>query len=95
MVVVLSHSGMGDEVHTDKEDDITYQLTEVEGVDAIITGHNHDVFPGSFGDLENVDQEKGTINGVPVVMPGKFGSHLGVIDLTLEPRGKKWRITNS
>ncbi|PKG44776.1 MULTISPECIES: bifunctional 2',3'-cyclic-nucleotide 2'-phosphodiesterase/3'-nucleotidase [unclassified Planococcus (in: firmicutes)] len=95
VVVVLSHSGMGDEVHTDKEDDITYQLTEVDGVDAIITGHNHDVFPGSFGDLENVDQENGTINGVPVVMPGKFGSHLGVIDLTLEPRGKKWRITNS
>ncbi|WP_341961958.1 bifunctional 2',3'-cyclic-nucleotide 2'-phosphodiesterase/3'-nucleotidase [Planococcus maritimus] len=94
VVVVLSHSGMGDEVHTDKEDDITYQLTEVEGVDAIITGHNHDVFPGSFSELDNVDQEKGTINGVPVVMPGKFGSHLGVIDLTLEPRGKKWRITN-
>ncbi|QMT16774.1 bifunctional 2',3'-cyclic-nucleotide 2'-phosphodiesterase/3'-nucleotidase [Planococcus maritimus] len=94
VVVVLSHSGMGDEVHSDKEDDITYQLTEVEGVDAIITGHNHDVFPGSFSELDNVDQEKGTINGVPVVMPGKFGSHLGVIDLTLEPRGKKWRITN-
>lgn len=94
VVVVLSHSGMGDETHTDKEDDITYQLTEVDGVDAIITGHNHDVFPGSFSELENVDQEKGTINGVPVVMPGKFGSHLGVIDLTLEPRGKKWRITN-
>lgn len=95
VVVVLSHSGMGDETHTVGEDDITYQLTELDGVDAIITGHNHDVFPGSFGDLENVDQEKGTINGVPVVMPGKFGSHLGVIDLTLEQRGKKWRITNS
>ncbi|MGM0897029.1 MAG: bifunctional 2',3'-cyclic-nucleotide 2'-phosphodiesterase/3'-nucleotidase [Bacillota bacterium] len=95
VVVVLSHSGMGDEEHTVGEDDITYQLTELDGVDAIITGHNHDVFPGAFSELENVDQENGTINGVPVVMPGKFGSHLGVIDLTLEPRGKKWRITNS
>lgn len=94
VVVVLSHSGMGDEVHTVGEENVTYQLTEVDGVDAIITGHNHDVFPGSYSELANVDQENGTINGTPVVMPGKFGSHLGVIDLTLEPRGKKWRITN-
>lgn len=94
VVVVLSHSGMGDEVHTVGEENVTYQLTEVDGVDAIITGHNHDVFPGSYSELANVDQENGTINGTPVVMPGKFGSHLGVIDLTLEPRGKTWRITN-
>lgn len=95
VVVVLAHSGMGDEVHTPGEDDITYQLTQLDGVDAIITGHNHDVFPGSFSELANVDQEQGTINGTPVVMPGKFGSHLGVIDLTLEPKGKDWQIVNS
>lgn len=94
VVVVLAHSGMGDEVHTVGEDDITYQLTQLDGVDAIITGHNHDVFPGAFSDLPNVDQEQGTINGTPVVMPGKFGSHLGVIDLTLEPKGKNWRIVD-
>ncbi|MDQ0428376.1 2',3'-cyclic-nucleotide 2'-phosphodiesterase/3'-nucleotidase [Planomicrobium stackebrandtii] len=94
VVVVLSHSGMGDETHDIGEEDITYQLTEVEGVDAIITGHNHDVFPGSYSELANVDQEKGLINGTPVVMPGKFGSHLGVIDLTLEKKGKNWTVTD-
>lgn len=92
VVVVLSHSGMGDETYDVGEEDITYQLTEVDGVDAIITGHNHDVFPGSFSELANVDQEKGLINGTPVVMPGKFGSHLGVIDLTLEKKGKHWNV---
>lgn len=94
VVVVLSHSGMGDEKHDVGEENITYQLSEIDGIDAIITGHNHDVFPGSYGDLKNVDQEQGTINGTPVVMPGKFGSHLGVIDLKLSPKGEEWEIVS-
>ncbi|AQQ54241.1 bifunctional 2',3'-cyclic-nucleotide 2'-phosphodiesterase/3'-nucleotidase [Planococcus lenghuensis] len=92
VVVVLSHSGMGDEEHVVGEENITYQLTELEGVDAVITGHNHVTFPGSYGDLEGVNMEEGTINGTPVVMPGKFGSHLGVIDLHLKQLGGKWQV---
>lgn len=94
VVVVLSHSGMGDETHEDGEEDITYQLSEIDGIDAIITGHNHDVFPGSYSDLKNVNQEQGTINGTPIVMPGKFGSHLGIIDLKLSPKGEEWEIVS-
>lgn len=94
VVVVLSHSGMGDEKHDVGEEDITYQLSEIDGIDAIITGHNHDLFPGSYGDLKNVNQEQGTINGTPIVMPGKFGSHLGVIDLKLSPKGEEWEIVS-
>ena len=92
IIVVLSHSGMGDEIHTNGEDDVTYQISELDGVDAILTGHNHAVFPGDFGDLKNVDSEHGTVNGTPVVMPGKFGSHLGVIDLELEKAGDQWAV---
>lgn len=94
VVVVLSHSGMGDENHEVGEENITYQLTELEGVDAVITGHNHDLFPGSYGDLAGVDTEQGTINGTPVVMPGKFGSHLGVIDLKLSQEGDEWDVVS-
>lgn len=94
VVVVLSHSGMGDETYEVGEEDITYQLSSIKGIDAIITGHNHDVFPGSYGELKNVDQEQGTINGTPIVMPGKFGSHLGVIDLKLAPKGKEWEVVS-
>ena len=83
VIVVIAHTGMGDETHDVGEPDVTYQITELDGVNAVITGHNHAVFPGDFSDLENVNTEQGTVNGVPVVMPGKFGSHLGVIDLTL------------
>ncbi|MGE6368809.1 bifunctional 2',3'-cyclic-nucleotide 2'-phosphodiesterase/3'-nucleotidase [Planococcus kocurii] len=94
VVVVLSHSGMGDEKYDIGEEDITYQLSEIDGIDAIVTGHNHDVFPGSYGDLKNVNQQQGTINGTPVVMPGNFGSHLGVIDLQLSPKGKDWNVAS-
>ena len=93
VIVVLSHSGLGDTTHTVGEEDISYLLTKVEGVDAIISGHAHGVFPGSVdASLTNVDIEKGTMNGVPIVMPGKYGSHLGVIDLTLEQKGEEWEV---
>ncbi|MCM3388575.1 bifunctional 2',3'-cyclic-nucleotide 2'-phosphodiesterase/3'-nucleotidase [Ureibacillus chungkukjangi] len=93
VIVVLSHSGLGDATHTVGEEDISYLLTKVEGVDAIISGHAHGVFPGSVdASLTNVDIEKGTMNGVPIIMPGKYGSHLGVIDLTLEQKGEEWDV---
>ncbi|MER2089008.1 MAG: bifunctional 2',3'-cyclic-nucleotide 2'-phosphodiesterase/3'-nucleotidase [Sporosarcina sp.] len=92
IIIVLAHSGMGDETHTVGEDDVTYQISQLDGVDAILTGHNHAVFPGDFEDLENIDMEQGTVNGTPVIMPGKFGSHLGVIDLDLEKAGDQWTV---
>jgi 2',3'-cyclic-nucleotide 2'-phosphodiesterase len=94
VVVVLSHSGMGDATHEIGEEDISYLLTKINDVDAVITGHAHAVFPGKVDDsLTNVDQENGTMNGVPIVMPGKYGSHLGVIDLTLEQKNGEWDVT--
>lgn len=96
VIVVLSHSGIGNMTHEVGEEDVTYLLTKVKGVDAIITGHAHQVFPDKeLKDLKNVDIKNGTINGVPVVMPGKFGSHLGVIDLELVKKGNDWNVKKS
>lgn len=94
VIVVLSHSGMGDATHEAGEDDISYLLSKIEDVDAIVTGHTHGVFPGDKLDpsLTNVDEAQGTMNGVPIVMPGKYGSHLGVIDLQLEQDGEEWNV---
>ena len=70
-----------------------YYLTEVEGIDAIAFGHSHAVFPSkAFANLPNTDVEKGTINGVPSVMPGRWGDHLGVIDLVLKQKGDSWTV---
>lgn len=94
IIVALSHSGIGTEERVMMEENATYDLTKVEGIDAVITGHNHLDFPGDFKTLPGVDTEKGTINGVPVVMPNKFGAKLGVIDLTIVKEKGKWKVQN-
>lgn len=95
VIVVLSHSGIGDATHEVGEEDISYLLSKIPDVDAIITGHAHSVFPGKVDEsLTNVDIENGTMNGVPLVMAGKFGSHLGVIDLQLEKDGESWDVVS-
>ncbi|WP_245154004.1 bifunctional 2',3'-cyclic-nucleotide 2'-phosphodiesterase/3'-nucleotidase [Jeotgalibacillus proteolyticus] len=95
VIVVLSHSGIGDAEYTEMEENATYNLTQVDGVDAIITGHSHLSFPGEFADLPGVDTEKGTINGVPVVMPGNWGNKLGVMDLTLSKVKGDWKVKDA
>ena len=46
-------------------------LAAVEGIDAIMTGHNHLMFPSSaFADFAGVDADKGTIHGKPATMGG-------------------------
>jgi 2',3'-cyclic-nucleotide 2'-phosphodiesterase len=95
LIVVLSHSGMGDTTYKEFEEDAAYDLTKVEGVDAIISGHNHKTFPGDFKDLPGVDTANGTVNGVPFVMPGNWGNQLGVIDLTINKEKGKWKVSNA
>ncbi|MCL1701992.1 bifunctional 2',3'-cyclic-nucleotide 2'-phosphodiesterase/3'-nucleotidase [Lysinibacillus sp. Bpr_S20] len=94
VIVVLSHSGIGEDTYEKGAENVGYQISEIEGVDALITGHSHLTFPGDYKNLKNVDQEKGTINGVPTVMAGSYGSYLGVIDLKLEQQGSKWVVVN-
>ena len=72
------------------------RLAEVPGVTAILFGHSHGEFPGRFFNTHpRVDLAAGTINGVPATMPGFWGSHLGVIDLTLEQSGTVWTVAQS
>lgn len=94
VVVVLSHSGIGSDTFVEGTENVGYQIAEMEGVDALITGHSHAQFPGDYKDLKNVDSEKGTINGTPTVMPGSYGSFLGVIDLELEKVKGEWLVND-
>ncbi len=96
LVVAIPHSGFGPTEQQGMEENASYLLSRVEGVDAILFGHSHTVFPSeAFSDEPNVDLEKGTINGVPAVMPGFWGDHLGVIDLTLEVSDDEWTVVDS
>lgn len=95
VIVAIPHSGVSTDPHKLGAENSTYYLSEVEGIDAIAFGHSHSVFPGKgFDGLQGVDNQKGTINGVAAVMPGRWGSHVGVMDLTLEKEDGKWQVTN-
>lgn len=94
IIIALSHSGIGSADESDLMENASVPLAMVEGIDAIMTGHNHLVFPGTrFADFAGVDVEKGTIHGKPAAMGGFWGSHLGVIDLMLENDGGTWKVS--
>ncbi|MCX7645366.1 MAG: bifunctional 2',3'-cyclic-nucleotide 2'-phosphodiesterase/3'-nucleotidase [Rhodobacteraceae bacterium] len=93
IIVALSHSGIGPATHAEGMENASVPLARVEGIDALMTGHQHLVFPGdAFAGVAGVDCAAGTIHGKPAVMGGAWGSHLGVIDLLLETSGGEWRI---
>lgn len=85
LVVAVAHTGIStDEITSyDAQENAAYYLAQVEGIDAMILGHQHSHFPGDFADIEGIDNDKGLIFGVPTVQPGSWGSHLGIIDLDL------------
>ncbi|HFI0119325.1 TPA: bifunctional 2',3'-cyclic-nucleotide 2'-phosphodiesterase/3'-nucleotidase [Streptococcus suis] len=101
IVLVLSHSGIGDDQYEVGEENVGYQIASLSGVDAVITGHSHAEFPGTaekpsfYAKYAGVDDTNGKINGTPVTMAGKYGDHLGVIDLNLTYTDGKWTTTSS
>lgn len=96
LVVLLAHSGIGPIRHTENMENAVIPLAGIDGVDLILSGHSHQVFPSpAFADIPGVDIERGTICGKPTVMSGFFGSHLGLIDLKLVRSGGEWEILSS
>jgi 2',3'-cyclic-nucleotide 2'-phosphodiesterase/3'-nucleotidase/5'-nucleotidase len=106
IVVAMAHSGFSG--NKDNTEDVIYSLSEVPGIDAITFSHTHKVFPAKTESaldglflgadkkpLPGVDNEKGTINGVPAVQAGYGGGSLGIIDLDLKKEKGKWSVVNS
>ena len=93
VLVALCHAGINVNPAQENEENASLQLAAIPGVDAIFTGHSHRVFPGpDYAGRANVDATRGTLHGVPAVMPGFWGSHLGLIDLALVARDGGWKI---
>jgi len=103
VVVVLSHSGISTDPYTENMENASYYVTQVPGVDVVLTGHQHKKFPalpGTAADYKDsaelkIDNAKGTINGIPVTMPSSTGDVLGQVDLTLEQVDGKWKVKDS
>ena len=96
LIIALSHSGIGGADHSDGMENASVVLAGVDGIDALVTGHNHLVFPSAtFADRPGIDVDKGTLLGKPAVMGGFWGSHLGLLDLLLERDGSEWRVVTT
>lgn len=96
IVVVIAHSGLSADPYQAMAENSVYYLSEVPGVDAIMFGHAHAVFPSKdFAAIKGVDLQRGTLNGVPAVMPGMWGDHLGVVDLVVNNDSGKWQVSQA
>ncbi|MBM2322220.1 MULTISPECIES: bifunctional 2',3'-cyclic-nucleotide 2'-phosphodiesterase/3'-nucleotidase [Marivita] len=95
IVIALSHSGIGAPEAAEMMENASIPLAGIDGIDVILTGHSHLVFPSStYENLPGLDSAKGTIMGKPGVMAGFWGSHMGLVDLMLERDGTSWRVLN-
>ncbi|WP_186023577.1 bifunctional 2',3'-cyclic-nucleotide 2'-phosphodiesterase/3'-nucleotidase [Burkholderia gladioli] len=100
LVVAISHGGLDNSAYSPTMENGSWWLAQVPGIDAMLIGHSHQVFPdanstvGQFN-LPGVDKVKGTVNGVPTVMANYWGKHLGVIKLDLAWDGKRWNVDKS
>ncbi|MBB6451193.1 2',3'-cyclic-nucleotide 2'-phosphodiesterase [Geomicrobium halophilum] len=92
IVVAISHTGIDDGDHP--SENAAIPLSEVDDIDAMLLGHQHSEFPSDedYNGMEGVDPDEGTINDVPTVMPGSWGSHLGVITLDLQYDDEEWTV---
>ena len=95
VIIAIPHSGVSAEPYKALAENSVYYLSQVEGINAIMFGHSHGVFPSDdYKSLPNTDIKTGNINHVPAVMPGQWGSHLGVVDLVLEGDNSNWKVTS-
>ncbi|WP_052356831.1 bifunctional 2',3'-cyclic-nucleotide 2'-phosphodiesterase/3'-nucleotidase [[Clostridium] dakarense] len=80
IVVALAHTGTGeDDKHVVNSENAAYQLSKVDGIDAIVAGHSHST---------TVKQ----MNGAQIVQPSNWGKELGIIDLKLTQQNGKWSV---
>ncbi|MFN4099267.1 MAG: bifunctional 2',3'-cyclic-nucleotide 2'-phosphodiesterase/3'-nucleotidase [Pararhodobacter sp.] len=96
LVIALAHTGIGSARHAHGMENAAVPLARVTGIDALLTGHSHLVFPSPlFGSMPEVDIATGTISGKPAVMGGCWGAHVGLIDLLLAREGGHWQVLGS
>jgi 2',3'-cyclic-nucleotide 2'-phosphodiesterase / 3'-nucleotidase len=97
LIVAISHGGLDAAPYAPSMENANWHLATVPGIDAMLIGHSHQVFPNASStspqfNLQGVDKVKGFVNGVPTVMANFWGKSLGVIALNLTAVNGKWRV---
>ncbi|WP_373766322.1 2',3'-cyclic-nucleotide 2'-phosphodiesterase [Glaesserella sp.] len=95
LIVALAHTGPSDEPYKEGAENSAFYLADVKGIDAVIFGHSHRLFPNKeFAKSPNVDIEKGTVKGIPESMAGYWANNISVVDLTLAKQNGKWIVVD-
>jgi 2',3'-cyclic-nucleotide 2'-phosphodiesterase/3'-nucleotidase len=99
IVVALLHGGLDSAAYSPTMENPGLHLSKVAGIDAMVMGHQHGVFPDTAAtpsfNLPGVDHKAGTVNGVPAVMASSWGKALGVVQLALQWDGSKWVVNKT
>jgi 2',3'-cyclic-nucleotide 2'-phosphodiesterase/3'-nucleotidase len=98
IVVAIVHGGINTAPYTPEMENADWYLAQVPGIDVMLTGHSHQIFPdpsnakSHYAHMPGVDNERGFVNGVPAVMGDYFGKAIGVIDLHLVRTDGRWQV---
>ncbi len=96
IIVALCHAGIDPAPWTKGMENAAFHLAGVDGVDVVLTGHTHDLFPdGTVRGEARIDSILGSMQGTPAVMAGAYGSHLGFVSLTLAWEQTGWEISTA
>ncbi|MDM4764924.1 bifunctional 2',3'-cyclic-nucleotide 2'-phosphodiesterase/3'-nucleotidase [Pelomonas sp. SE-A7] len=96
LIIVIAHTGLDKAEAGPMAENVAGQLAQVPGVDALLLGHAHAEFPGpEFAEYPGADIKTGRLYGTPAVMPGRWGDHLGLIDLRLDKVEGRWKLIDS
>lgn len=88
VVVIAYHGGFERDLETGEPtealtgENVGYQLSQLNGVDALVTGHQH-------------RELAGLVNGVPTTQPGYRGADVGVINLELSQTASGWQVAGA
>lgn len=95
VVIVLAHAGF--EADAYDTENFASRATTLEGVDALVAGHTHWLFPNpADATSQDAPSDFGHVNGLPCVMPGFGASCLGQVDLVLAfDDATGWRVDHS
>jgi 2',3'-cyclic-nucleotide 2'-phosphodiesterase/3'-nucleotidase len=98
LVVAIVHGGINTAPYTPDMENADWYLAQVPGIDVMLMGHSHAIFPdphnhrSRYASMHGVDNQRGFVNGVPAVMGDYFGKAIGVIDLHLLYADGHWQV---
>ncbi|WP_176715481.1 bifunctional 2',3'-cyclic-nucleotide 2'-phosphodiesterase/3'-nucleotidase [Thioclava sp. SK-1] len=101
LIIALAHTGIEPDQSTpglppQGAENVALHLAQLDDIDVVLCGHDHVPFPQPDATVQDgIDPLRGTLAGKPAVSAGRWGSHLGVIDLTLEQAPDGWKIATA